>query len=219
MRARMAQKGRGAAVACMAAMVLGGCARHVTLDRETIAQRNGATWAIRQAPSPQALPVQPVSASGPDTAAVEGATASRPIASEASGGGAVPFRNRPDVAAALRSPPDSFGIPVELYKVDPLLTAHRREIESQASARHWAGAGTIALGLVALGASAFALAMAAKYSDSANSGQRDAAAQTAGSGVACGLLGIGTLVGGIVMAAGSSNRAPLQTYYRETYAP
>ena len=40
----------------------------------------------------------------------------------------VPFRERPEVVLALRSPPDAFGVPTELYALDPLLGAHRREL-------------------------------------------------------------------------------------------
>lgn len=205
---------RGAAVVCMGAMLLGGCARHVTQDRATIDHTNSAAWTIRQSPAGTDLPVQTVSATSSSKAHAADAeqNADRPV------DGTHLFRNRPDVAKALRSPADSFGIPAELYKVDPLLEAHRREIESQARARHQAGAGTIVLGLVAVGVAAFALGVGIAYSDSPNESQRNSAAQAAGSGMVCGLIGIGTVIGGIVMAAGSSDPAPLQTYYRETYA-
>src|SRR6185436_3642345 len=69
----------------------------------------------------------------------------------------LPFRARREVERALRSPPDSFGVPSELYKLDPLLTAYRREMDAQARARRSVGIGHLIGGAIFGGLSAWAI--------------------------------------------------------------
>ncbi|MDB4982245.1 MAG: hypothetical protein JWM82_2997 [Myxococcales bacterium] len=185
-------------VGAVATLLASGCARLVTLDPVTVSKRNDETWTVRSEPKVAA----PVDAAGaPPVPQVV-----QPL----------PFARRPEVTEALRSPPDDQGIPSSLYAVDPLLSAHRRERESQTRARHQVGAGIIVSGLFTGGLSAWALASGASYGDDPRT--QSYAGQLIADGVILGVLSLSELIGGIVLAASSSDAGPLHHYYRETYA-
>ena len=179
------------AVAVVAALCLpaGGCARLVTVPPAEVGRLNAPAWTIGQAPAP----VTPI------------------------GVPEVPFRARPEVQQALHSAPDEYGIPSGLYAVDPLLLAHRRELASEASARHSVAAGTIVFGLICGGIAAGAIAIGASQVNSSNMQTQNSASQAVFWGALTGLLGFGELVAGTVMALSGSDPRPLQSYYRETY--
>jgi hypothetical protein len=182
-------------LACAVAALLGvGCARLVTVDPASVSKLNDETWNIRSVPRPAA-------------AALDAATVVQPL----------PFARRAEVARALRAPPDALGIPADLYAVDPLLSSHRREMESQASARHQVGAGLIVSSLVVGGLSAWAVAWGSAHTGSADPQTASSASQLFADGVILGAVSVGELIAGIALAASSSDAAPLQRYYRETY--
>jgi hypothetical protein len=181
--------GRTLAAAGVAALLLdAGCARLVTRDPETIAKLDDGAWRIQTLPASDA-PVTPL-----------------------------PFRARPEVVEALGSPPDDLGVPKALYAVDPLLADHRREMASQAHARHAAGAGTIVFGAVFAGLAAAGLAIGAHNADSSDPDTRSSARQTIIWSSILAPLALGEVVGGIVLAASRSDPRPLQSYFRETYS-
>jgi hypothetical protein len=211
---------RSTAVLCMMTMLSGGCARLVTSDRETVNRRNDSSWTIRKRPgssSPIAAPPMVDSSNERVSPAAAGVVSVATASVQPAPVGGPRLRDRPSVVAALGSPPDKFGIPADLYGIDPLLVAHRREMESQASARHSAGGGLLVSGLLSVAVSAWALSTASRYSDSSNQSQRDAAGQAGFSGALCGILGLGSMIAGITLLGGSSNSAPIRTYYQETY--
>lgn len=182
---------RATVLAVIAALSSTGCARLVTVDRETIARRADPTWKIRKNPEAGATTEQ-ASLSLPPTL--------------------VPFHARPEVAQALRSRPDGYGIPTDLYLVDPLLAAHKREMSSEASARHLAGTGVIVLGILAGALAGFNFWYASSHSDNPKASQL-----YLWSGVS-GVLALGCLVSGIAVAARGSDSHLLENYYRETYS-
>jgi hypothetical protein len=218
------------------------CARLVTLDPQTVARRNDAAWTIyaRPAPPPPASappsPPAPTSAALTPAAATTEAPASAPsaAANDAPANDApaaappplaaadapvapLPFRDRPEVREALLSPPDALGIPAALYAVDPLLLDHRREMDSQAHARHTAGAATIVGGVLFAGLAGLGIALGAKDLHNSNPDIANNATQTLFWGSFLGALSLSEIVAGIVMTAKSSDPRPLQSYYRETY--
>jgi hypothetical protein len=130
----------------------------------------------------------------------------------------LPFRARPEVAEALRSPPDDLGVPVELYAVDPLLGDHRREMASQARARHSAATGIIVFGVVFGALSATGLVLGAHDLHSSDSTTHDQAAQTIFWSSVLGAFSLGEIVAGVVLAATRSDPRALQSYFRETYS-
>jgi hypothetical protein len=175
----------------------GGCARLVTVDPEMVPKLNDPGWKMRNVPA--APP------SGSTTAAVQ------PIQP-------LPFRSRPEVAQALRSRPDSSGIPVDLYRVDPLLATQRKEIESQAGARHLAGGGTIFFG-VAFGAlGAWGISEGNEETKSSNPDTKTSGEQLTAESVILTAFAAGFIIAGIaLLASGSPDDGQLRAYYRETY--
>jgi hypothetical protein len=192
-------------VAVVATLLANGCARLVTLDPANVSKLNDEAWTVRAEPK---------------LAAAEVPAAEVPAAVDAAPAPAVvqplPFARRPEVREALLSAPDDQGVPARLYALDPLLSAHRREMESQARARHQVAAGIIVSGVISGGLSAWALASGAAYGDDPRS--QNYAAQLIADGVIFGALSLSEIVGGIVLAASSSDAGPLHHYYRETYA-
>jgi hypothetical protein len=182
---------RGSRLGCTVALLASGCARLVTLDPAIVSKRNDETWSVRAAPGA--------------ATATEAPQIVQPL----------PFTRRPEVMQALRSAPDDRGIPSNLYAVDPLLSAHRRETESQARARHQVGAGLLVSGLVFTGLSTWAIAWGSTHANDPKT-QNDAT-QLIADGVFLGALSLGELIGGIMLAASGSDAGPLQHYYRETY--
>jgi hypothetical protein len=177
----------------MATLLASGCARLVTLDPAIVSKRNDETWSVRS--EPKGAPV--------DAAVVPAVV--QPL----------PFARRREVTEALRSAPDALGVPARLYAVDPLLSAHRREMESQASARHQVGAGLLVSGLIFTGLSAWAIAWGSSHANDPKT-QNDSA-QLVADGVILGALSLGEIIGGIALAASGSDAGPLRHYYRETY--
>lgn len=209
-----------------ALLVSDGCARLVTINPGEIPSHNDPTWKIRQTAQPEprtkaatGAPDSPVTGPGAAvaetvppaaTAVIAAPTASPPVEP-------LPFRKRPAVLKALQSPADGLGVPEDLYAVDPLLAAHRREMESQASARHSVAGGTIVLGLLCGAIAYWAISVGASHQNDPNESSRNSAGQAIFWGVLTGALGLGEIIGGIAVAASSSDPTPLQTYYRETY--
>jgi hypothetical protein len=189
---------RGQLLCAVATLFASGCARLVTLDPAIVSKRNDEAWTVRSEPK---LPA-PVDA----TAAPEVVPLMQPL----------PFAQRPEVMEALRSAPDDQGVPSHLYALDPLLSVHRREMESQARARHQVGAGIIVSGLFTGALSAWALASGSSYGDDPRT--QNYAGQLIADGVILGVLSLSELIGGIVLAASSADAGPLHHYYRETYA-
>jgi hypothetical protein len=191
---------RATAVVLAGAVAQLGCARHVTLDPESVASRNVSDWTIRAVPSATIV-------AGDGTAAA----ASVPITP-------LPFRQRPEVAAALATPPDAFGVPEGLYAADPLLSDHRKEMASQASARRSVGVGLTIFGLVFGGLAVWGFSEGQARLDSSNDQIRQSGNQLVASAVIVGALSLGEIVAGTVLMLSSSDPAALQRYYRETYA-
>jgi hypothetical protein len=195
----------------VAALLQLGCARLVVLSPQEVAARNDAAWTVRARPSAAASPADapaeaPTRASfgeAPPAATVVAPPIVAPL----------PFGRRPEVDRARASRPDSFGVPADLYAVDPLLAAHRKEMESQASSRHAVGGGTIVFGLVCAGIGVWATSVG-----TSNQGSSDQQSQATISGVTLIGLSIGAIIGGTILALTSSDPTPLQRYYRETYA-
>lgn len=224
-----------AAIAVAALALSGGCVRRFTIDPELAAARDEGAWKIRGLPGPA---VREAGAIGPSTAATQGApattSASTPEATPPSPDpvAAAPvtpsivapatrpllFREQPNVELALRSPRDSFGVPTALYEIDPLLAAHRKELQSQTSARRSVASGTIVAGVLFGAVSAWALSVGLSRSNSPDSGVRDSADRAIFWGGFAGLLSLGQIVGGVALAATSSNPTWLERYYRETYS-
>lgn len=185
-------------VCAVVTLLASGCARLVTLDPEIVSKRNDETWTVRSEPKVPA----------PVDATAEPAVV--PLVQP------LPFAQRLEVREALGSAPDDQGVPSGLYALDPLLSAHRREMETQARARHQVGAGIIVSGLLTGGLSAWALASGSAYGDDPRT--QNYAGQLIADGVILGVLSLSELIGGIVLAASSSDGGPLHHYYRETYA-
>ena len=179
------------AIGAFASIVSSGCARLVTVNRDEAAFRNDLAWRLQGSPKPPGEPAVTVV----------------PI-------GAPPWRNEPEIQAALRSNPDRYGVPVDLYAVDNLLLAHRSEMDSQASARHSTAAGSVVMGLVFGGLGMLEIAIESSNPNEANHTH-------IGDGVFWGTLTLGLsagfVVAGIIIAATGSDPRPLQRYYRETY--
>ncbi|HEY4186845.1 MAG TPA: hypothetical protein VGP07_17350 [Polyangia bacterium] len=224
---------------CLAALVVtNGCARLVTVDPESIASYNDRTWKVRRpagreplaivATVPPSSPAAETVTRAPDatapslagvtaTPARSGVVPSATVPLVAAPVEPLPFRQRPLIAQALQSAPDDLGVPVQLYTVDPLLAAHRREMESQASARHAVAGGSIVLGLVLGAVAVWAISVGESHQNDPNPDSRSSASQAVVYGGLSGLLGVGEIIAGIAVAASSSDATPLQTYYRETY--
>ena len=184
------------------------CARHVNLEPQLVARIHQGAWTIRRPPT--AAP------------ASEGPATKAPPA----GGGLSSFRSRPEVVTALRTAPDSYGVPSGLYALDPLLRAHHEEIVSRASRRRSTGAGLIVLGLVEVGLGGLMFALGHEASTNAEK-QRQAGATKVNDpsatvyvwGVLSAALGAATTGVGIGMLARGSDPELLTRHYRETYAP
>jgi hypothetical protein len=180
---------RSIVTAGMAALLLSsGCARHVTKSPETVARLNDGAWTIRRRPPAPPTPVAPL-----------------------------PLRQRPEVQLALRSKEDALGIPRDLSTIDPLLSAYRRDMDAQASARAKVGTGVLVLGLICGGVAGWSLSYALDNSDSFDAQTREAAARLSFWGTALAILAAGEIAAGVTLLARSSNDAPLRSYYRETY--
>ncbi|HTB61100.1 MAG TPA: hypothetical protein VLC06_24695 [Polyangia bacterium] len=180
------------------AMVGSGCARLVTLNPLEVAASNDAAWKIRNEPAVDPLgnrpqPVTPI------------------------GAAPIPMRERPEVQQALRSPPDSLGIPGDLYAADPILTAHRNEMRAEESARNHVGAGIVLLGLAFGAYSAWAISTGLKDGDSPDQDRQTSGAQLVASGSIITILALGEVIAGVVMIATSPSTTPLTGYYQETY--
>jgi hypothetical protein len=188
-----------ALVAILAMVMPSACARLVTAEPETVARRNSA-WLLRSTPAPASAP--PAETAAP--------TAPSPVTP-------LPFRHRPEVVAALSSPPDSLGIPEALYTVDPLLADFRRDMAAQTSARRLVGTGTVVLGALSAAFGALALSVGSKRLDSRDDSVKSSGNSLIFDGAVLGALGLGYLVAGVANLASSSDAAPLQRYYRETY--
>jgi hypothetical protein len=232
------------AAACATAWALGtGCARLVTVEPENVASLNDSTWKVQTPPTKAPLAAAggagaetpataeivavpaPPSAAGPGAGEAEAhppATAESPrpaaVAADAPVAAPLPFRLRPAVQQALHSPLDALGIPTSLYAVDPLLSAHRREMASQASARQAVGTGSIVFGVLTAGFSAWAISFGLSNVNSSNSRVSNSASQVLVYGSALAALSIGEIIGGIAVAASDSDPGSLQRYFRETYA-
>ena len=178
---------RTTAAALVAALAHVGCARHVTLDPQSVATRNANDWTIRSSPS---APIAPL-----------------------------PYRERAEVRGALATAPDSLGVPEGLYAVDPLLSDHRKEMASQASARRSVGIGLTIFGLVFGGLAVWGFQLSQSRLDSSDENDRRAGSQLVVSSTIVGVLSLGEIIAGMVMMLSSSDPTPLQRYYRETYAP
>ena len=108
-----------------------GCARLYTFSPESAARHHDSAWTILATPESEAstAPLTPV----------------EPI---------VPFRDRPEVADALRSPRDEFGVPTTLYALDPLLGAYRREVAARTASSRATANSLFILTTALVGASA-----------------------------------------------------------------
>ena len=113
--------------------------------------------------------------------------------------------------------PDEYGIPRELYAVDPLLSAHRREMESEAHARHSAAVGIIVFGLICSGLAAGVIAIGERQINSPDMQTQNSATQAVLWGGLAGALAFGEVIAGTIMALSGESPRPLQSYYRETY--
>ncbi len=190
-RARHWQLGGAAAM-----LVASGCARLVTLDPAMVSKLNDETWTVRTVPRHAATDATEVPPVGQVV---------HPL----------PFAQRPEVLEALRAAPDNQGIPSSLYALDPLLSAHRREMETQASARHRVGAGVIASGLLTGALSAWVLTSGHRYLQDPRT--ENYGAELVTDGVILGMASLSEIIAGIVLEASRSDAGPLQHYYRETY--
>lgn len=182
------------ALAC-AAMLASGCARHVTLPQNSVSNMHDRSWRLRGTPQTTEAPTKDGGGDGPRRAAV------------------VPFRKRPSIQEALRSPVDDLGIPVGLDAADPLLAAHRLELRARTSARRYAGAAMIAFG-VASGALSVLLLWSATHLDEKAAAQGPSLAI---SGFSLAIIGVAEIGAGSVMAMTSPDRTALETYFRDTY--
>ncbi len=204
-RRRPRSASRGVA-ACAVGIVLGsGCARLVVKDPAAIERASDRAWTVDATPPTAAAPP---SAATPSAPAV-GAAPVTPL---------LPFAKRPEVRQALQTPVDGHQVPSGLYALDPLLAAHRAELESRQRARRSAGGGTILLGLVLGGVAAWAISAGASRKDSPDPGVRSSATQALFWGSLGAALGAGQLVAGAAMFLSSPDPRPLRSYYRETYA-
>jgi hypothetical protein len=185
------------------AMAGSGCARLVTLSPLEVAANNDGAWKIQNEPA--------VGASGgplgdPPPPVIPIATAP------------IPMRERPEAQQALRSPPDSLGIPADLYAADPILTAHRNEMRAEASARNHVGAGLVILGLAFGAYSAWAISAGLKDDNSSDQHTQTTGTQLVTSGSVIAFLALGEVIAGIVMIATSPSATALTGYFQETYA-
>jgi hypothetical protein len=174
-----------------------GCARIVTISPTDVGHFDDTAWKVRQAP-------------GTDSEVPK-------VVSPIVGAAEVSFRARPEVQQALQTPPDEFGIPSGLYAVDPLLRAHRGEFESETSARHSVAAGTIVFGLVCAGIAAVVIGLDAPKVNSTDMQTQSSASQAVFWGALTGVLSLGEIAAGTVMAFSGSDPRSLQGYYRESY--
>ena len=129
----------------------------------------------------------------------------------------VPLRDRPEVIAALKTPRDAFGVPTGLYAVDPLLTAHRHEVDVRTANAHDSATTFFIVGGVytALAATFFALTPYAYH-------HAQSPGAAAGFLVSCGaIMSIyaGTGFGIAVSLRGDADSRALERYYVETYPP
>jgi hypothetical protein len=185
------------------ALVGSGCARLVTLSPLEVAASNDVAWKIRNEPAVGAS-VDPLGDPPPPVIPIDTAP--------------IPMRERPEAQQALRSPPDSLGIPTDLYDADLILTAHRNEMRAEASARNHVGAGLVVLGLAFGAYSAWAISAGLKDDNSPDQHTQTTGAQFVASGSVIAIFALGEVIAGIVMIAASPNATPLTGYFQETYA-
>jgi hypothetical protein len=165
--------------------------RIYTLPPESAARLNDDHWTIAHVGSTPA-PSTPPDGAGP------------PI---------VRLRERPEIVAAARTPRDKLGIPMGLYELDPLLMAHRRELEvrtrnAHASARtYFIVAGVSA----AISATFFATApLVARHAQSP--------ALAKGLFITWGAIFAVPAIGSVGVALSQqADASALERYYRETY--
>lgn len=216
----------------VAASWASGCARLVVLDPDVAHARNDAGWKVRSRPrATETMPAVAITSDG-DGAAKSPTAPVVPLAAASDGGAAgaivplpatstpvlVAHRSRPEIAAAMETKPDGLGIPAGLYAVDPLLTAHRKEMDSQMRARRMAGAGAIALGLVAGSLAVVNYELGKDAAASPDKDRRDTAGTSYVLAVVAAALGLGGLVTGTALMIAGPDSTPIDTYYRETYA-
>lgn len=178
-------------VAALVAVTQLGC-RIYTLPPESAARLNDDHWTIEHddtAPAPPANEAPPVVV---------------PL---------VPLRQRPEVTAAMQTPRDAFGIPAGLYAVDPLLMAHRHEVDVRARNAS-ASARTFFIAAAIWGAVTVALVATAPVV--ARHAESPEAARTLFY-LWGGITGIEALGSAGVALSQHADTSALERYYRETY--
>jgi hypothetical protein len=218
-------KARAKAITCLlvaTATWTGGCARLVVLSPDVAATRNDDAWKTGHR-APVAAPVPAAAAAAPQPAdpvvvPLPAATGPAPGISPAVASRTIAFRERPEVQQAAATPPDGYGVPDGLYEVDPLLAAHRREMQAQTSSRRGVGIGSMAFGVALGGLAAFGFSVASERADSTDQMVRDSAGGMYFWSAWLGVLALGELIAGTAMTFSSSDSTQLRTYYRDTYS-
>jgi hypothetical protein len=228
----------------LGAIVLGavtGCARLVVLDPGVVRERNDVSWNIRPAsthpanvPSggpalgvrPEASTADGVEAGGFTPAAGEAPTVTpvSPLPPAAPPVAVSSTKAREIPKAVLETPRDDYGIPQGLYQLDPMLGSYLEVMHGRTSSHRAAGAGAIALGVVAAGLAAVLFWRASVNADAVARAKANGQSVTSDPsgmqyawGLTDGVLALGFLVGGIVEVATTSDPSALQRYSRETY--
>jgi hypothetical protein len=103
------------------------------------------------------------------------------------------------------------------YAADPLLSDHRKEMASQASARGAVGVGLTIFGLAFGALAVWGFNEGKTRLDSSNDQIKESGSQMVASATIVGALSLGEIIAGMVLLLTSSDPAGLQRYYRETY--
>jgi hypothetical protein len=186
------------------------CARLVTIDPGDVAGRNRG-WHVRRTPGPPTTATEDAPSTPAETPAPSASEPAPPPPIQP-----LPFARRPDVERARRSQPDRFGVPVDLYAVDPLLATYRADMDIRRKARVIGSTPGIASGAFLLGLSAWWFLVYSTWDvPDEDKGERDATVMMHGSMTA--VFGLISLVSALHMASSSPDPTPLQSYYRETY--
>jgi hypothetical protein len=186
------------------------CARLVTIDPDDVAGRN-RRWHVRRMPGPPTTAAEEAPSTPAETPATSASETAPPPPVQP-----LPFARRPEVERARRSQPDRFGVPADLYAVDPLLATYRADMDIRRNARVNGSIPGIASGVVLLGLSAWWFLVYPSWNvPDQDEGDRDVVAVAWGTTTA--VFGVISIVSALHMALSRPDPTPLQSYYRETY--
>lgn len=135
-----------------------------------------------------------------------------------------PEAHRPELAVALRSPADPYGIPSGLYALDLQLLSLKNAIEDRARSRRITGYQMVGAGTAMLILSGVLFAVAANNAEEAEAARdnggvviHDPSGMQNALAVTNGILGLVSIGYGVSLAGTKPDPEFLRAYYRDTY--